>query len=156
MDLGLAGKVALVTGAGRGIGRAIALTLAAEGVRVGVNDYYQDRAQAVAGEIERAGGKALPLQADVTDYEAVQRMTGVLVERFGRLDILVNNAGIPPQTGLGGAGGSGFGPPFSSTARTWRCRISSQRAVARSSASPRTPGGWASHGWSRTRWRREV
>jgi NAD(P)-dependent dehydrogenase (short-subunit alcohol dehydrogenase family) len=121
VDLGLTGKVALVTGAGRGIGRAIAMTLAAEGVRVGVNDYFQDRADSVANEIVLAGGKPLPLQADVTDYESVQRMIGVLVERFGRLDMLVNNAGIPPQTGLSGAGGSGFGPPFTQTTpESWR------------------------------------
>src|SRR6266498_1161109 len=115
MDLGLTGKVALVTGAGRGIGRAIALTLAAERARVVVNDFYQERADAVAKEITGAGGEAIGAQADVTDSESVRAMTSIAVERFGALHVLVNNAGIPAATGLGGQGGagSGFGPLFS-------------------------------------------
>lgn len=123
MDLGLAGKVALITGAGRGIGRAIALTLAAEGARVAVNDFYLDRAEAVAAEIGAAGGTALPVQADVTDHEAVRRMVATVLERFGQLDILVNNAGIPATTGwdVQGGGGSMFGPLFTQTGPdNWR------------------------------------
>ncbi len=120
MDLGLTGKVALITGAGRGIGRAIAATLAAEGARVAVNDYYQDRAEAVAREIGGGGGEAIALQADVTDAAAVGAMIARAVERFGRLDILVNNAGIPAATGLQSEGG-GFGPLFTKTGpEDWR------------------------------------
>lgn len=120
MDLGLEGKVAIITGAGRGIGRAIALTLAREGARVAVNDYYGDRADAVAREIRaeqplQAQGEAMGVQADVTDTASVEAMVAAVAERFGAVDILVNNAGIPAVTGLAGGSSSGFGPLFSQT-----------------------------------------
>ncbi len=94
MDLGLKGKVALVTGAGRGVGREIALTLAREGTRVGVN-YFRSRAGAdeVVGECRRMGVKAEAYRADVSDYEAAKAMVTQGLADFGRLDILVNNAG---------------------------------------------------------------
>ena len=95
MDLGIEGRVALVTGAGRGIGRQICLTLAAEGVRVAVNDLFQDRADEAAGEITRAGGSAVGVAADVTDLDAVKAMVKRVTDEFGAVDILVNNAGIP-------------------------------------------------------------
>ncbi len=109
MDLRLAGKVGLVTGGGRGIGRRIALTLAQEGVRVVVNDLFAERAEDVAREITEAGGSAIGLAADVTDGQAVASMVQRAMSDFGTIDILVNNAGIPAplqeiQTG-GGAGG---------------------------------------------------
>lgn len=121
MDLDLTGKVALVTGAGRGIGLAIARTLAAEGAGVVVNDYYTDRAEAGAAAIEREGGRALGLAADVTDGAAVVDLVARAYAWHERLDILVNNAGIPAVTGLAGAGGGGFGPRFEeTTAEFWR------------------------------------
>jgi NAD(P)-dependent dehydrogenase (short-subunit alcohol dehydrogenase family) len=89
------GKIAIVTGAGRGIGRQIAITLSTEGAKVGVNDYYLERAEAVAREIKEAGGEAVPIQADVTNMEAVESMVHRVVQEWGRLDILVNNAGVP-------------------------------------------------------------
>jgi NAD(P)-dependent dehydrogenase (short-subunit alcohol dehydrogenase family) len=95
MDLGIAGRVALVTGAGRGIGRQICLTLAEEGVKVAVNDIVQERADAVAEEIARAGGQAIGVVADVTDGDQVYAMVRQVQERLGPVDILVNNAGIP-------------------------------------------------------------
>lgn len=95
MDLGLRGKVAVVTGAGRGIGRAIVMTLAAEGARAAINDFYRERAEAVANEIAAAGGDALPIQADVTSKKSVDAMVKKILDTWGRLDILVNNAGIP-------------------------------------------------------------
>ncbi len=95
MDLGIKGRVALVTGAGRGIGRQICLTLAEEGARVAVNDIFQERADAVAGEIKKAGGEALGVVADVTDLDAVAAMVKRTSDEWGSLDILVNNAGIP-------------------------------------------------------------
>jgi 3-oxoacyl-[acyl-carrier protein] reductase len=91
----LAGRVAVVTGAGRNIGRAIALKLAAAGAAVLVNARSsRDEAQAVVREIEREGGRALACLADVADAEAVEAMMAAAVERFGRIDILINNAAL--------------------------------------------------------------
>ena len=87
--LDLSGKSAFVTGAGQGVGRQIALHLAAHGARVGVNDVNAERASTVANEIESAGGKALALAGDVTDFAAIS----ALGEDIGPVDILVNNAG---------------------------------------------------------------
>jgi len=95
MDLQLKGKVALVTGAARGIGRGIALTLAAEGARVAINDVANlDLAAEVANGIQVRGGEAEVIGADVGDHEQAQRLVNATLERFGRIDILVNNAGI--------------------------------------------------------------
>ncbi len=89
------GRVALVTGASRGIGRAIALRLAAAGIRVAVN-YRGNReaAEATLAAISQAGGECLLHAADVSDFEAAQAMVSAVVDAWGRLDILVNNAGI--------------------------------------------------------------
>jgi NAD(P)-dependent dehydrogenase (short-subunit alcohol dehydrogenase family) len=96
MDLGLAGQVVLVTGAGLGIGRRIALSFAEEGAVVVVNDLFDNRAKAVVSNIEAAGGQAMPLVADVTSEEAVEAGVAEVLRRYGRLDVLVNNAGVPP------------------------------------------------------------
>ena len=98
MSKELAGRVAVVTGAGRNIGRAIALALADAGAAVAVNG-RTSRADvdAAVAEIESRGGKALAVMADVSDEAAVQRMVAAAVERFGRLDVLVNNAAIRPE-----------------------------------------------------------
>jgi NAD(P)-dependent dehydrogenase (short-subunit alcohol dehydrogenase family) len=86
-------RVAIVTGAGGGLGRAHALELARHGARVVVND-LGDSAQAVADEIRRAGGQALAYAGDVTRYDDMEAMAACAVEAYGRVDILVNNAGI--------------------------------------------------------------
>lgn len=91
----LDGKVALVTGASRGIGRAIAIRLAAEGAKVAINFAGNtEKAEAVKAEIEAAGGEALLVQANVADAAAVEEMVAKVVEAFGGIDVLVNNAGI--------------------------------------------------------------
>jgi 3-oxoacyl-(acyl-carrier-protein) reductase len=95
MDKRLDGQTALVTGAARGIGRAIASELAAMGANVVIN--YSSSAQAaqeLAREIEGLGSKALVVQADVSDYAYVEGMIRQTIETFGQIDILVNNAGI--------------------------------------------------------------
>lgn len=91
----LEGKTALVTGAGRGIGREIALTLAGYGADVIVNyNGSADKAEAVAEEIRRMGRRAVALQCSVADFEACRAMTEEALREFGHIDILVNNAGI--------------------------------------------------------------
>lgn len=99
MDQTFAGKVALVTGAGKNIGRTIALDLAQRGASVVVNG-RSDRAavDAVVGEINAAGGQALGCMADVSDEASTQRMVADAVAAFGGLDIVVSNAGLRRQT----------------------------------------------------------
>jgi len=99
----LQGQVALVTGAGRRIGRAVALRLAAEGARVVVH-YRRSEAEAnaVAAEIGRAGGEAVCLAAELTRMDEIERLFGQVESRFARLDILVNNAAVFVPTPLSG------------------------------------------------------
>jgi NAD(P)-dependent dehydrogenase (short-subunit alcohol dehydrogenase family) len=92
VDLG--GKVALVTGAGDGVGRAIALALGKAGAAVGVNDLNPDRADDVAETIMAAGGQALPWAADISNKYQVAAMIENLRDRFSHLHILVNAAGV--------------------------------------------------------------
>jgi len=95
----LAGKVALVTGAGKNIGRAIALTLARDGARVVVNGRSDAAAlEAVADEIRAVGGEAMAHRADVSDEAAVAAMASAVAGRLGGVDILVCNAGLRRQT----------------------------------------------------------
>ena len=88
-------KVALVTGAGRGIGRAVALALAARGCHVAVNyNHSAEAAQSVAAEIEAAGGKAVAVKADVSSQDEVKALFSEVVEKLGPVEILVCNAGV--------------------------------------------------------------
>ncbi len=91
----LDGQIALVTGASRGIGRAVALALAEAGAEVVVNySSSPDAAEVVVSEIKDSGGEAYALQANVADEEAVNGLIKTVIERSGRVDVLVNNAGI--------------------------------------------------------------
>jgi L-rhamnose 1-dehydrogenase len=92
----LQGKVAIVTGAARGIGRAIALRFAAEGARVAVVDVRQAEGEATALLVGEAGGQAIFILTDVSDSRQVQAMVGAVLARWGVVDILVNDAGICP------------------------------------------------------------
>ena len=87
-------KVAIVTGGGRGIGKAVALGFAEEGCRVVIAARTQSEIKAVEAEIEQAGGQALAHVTDVSDEEAVEDLVSTTLDRFGAIDILVNNAGI--------------------------------------------------------------
>ena len=89
----LSGKVAVVTGAGRGIGKAIAVAYAAEGASVVCAARTEEEIEATAAEIESLGGRAVAVQTDVTDLESVRRMLESAEERFGGVDVLVINAG---------------------------------------------------------------
>ncbi len=92
----LTGRVALVTGAGRGMGLGVARTLGRLGARVGVNDFFADRAEAAAQALADAGVTALALPGDITRADERAAIVERLVQAFGPVDLLVNNAGVPP------------------------------------------------------------
>lgn len=90
----LTGKIAIVTGASQGIGRAITLRLAREGANLVIGDIDVEAAEKVAREVRDGGTEALVVKVDVTKAEEVNKVIGEIAEKFGRIDILVNNAGI--------------------------------------------------------------
>jgi NAD(P)-dependent dehydrogenase (short-subunit alcohol dehydrogenase family) len=94
MSIRFDGRVAIVTGAGSGLGRSHAIGLAARGAKVIVNDLSPEAARRVVEEIDGAGGQAVPMAANVGDYEQVSAMVDKAVSMWGRVDVLVNNAGI--------------------------------------------------------------
>lgn len=96
MDLELTGKVAVITGASRGVGKAIARELAKEGVDIAVCARHREELEATAGELEQeTGRRILPVVTDTTNWESVRRMVESTVVTLGRVDILVNNAATP-------------------------------------------------------------
>ena len=94
----LAGKVALVSGSGRGIGREIALKLASEGAKVVVNDLDPEPGNQTVADIQAAGGEAVACNGSVTDADFGDRFVAAAVENFGGVDIIVNNAGYTWDT----------------------------------------------------------
>jgi NAD(P)-dependent dehydrogenase (short-subunit alcohol dehydrogenase family) len=100
MEVSLANKVTIVTGAGQGLGEAIAKTLAAAGARVAVNDINPDRAERVAAGIRAAGGQAIGVMADVANKFQCVHLVETTRAQWGQLDILVNNAGVEPVSSI--------------------------------------------------------
>ena len=90
----LANKIALVTGASQGIGRACALTLAAQGASVALAARNEDKLRAVAAEVAAAGGQAEPFVLDIANEGSIKDTAKAIIAKYGRVDILVNNAGI--------------------------------------------------------------
>jgi 3-oxoacyl-[acyl-carrier protein] reductase len=103
MDLGLAGRVAIVTGSSRGIGRAIASSLAAEGVRLTVNARGAEPLKAFADELAGRGTDVVDIPADVTTPEGCQQVFDRTLERFGQVDMLINNVGGGAATSISAA-----------------------------------------------------
>src|SRR5262245_56774257 len=90
----LSGKVAIITGAGSGLGRASALLFAAEGAKVAAADVAESAVNETIAQIAAAGGEAMPMKVNVAKAAEVERMVAETVKRFGQLDVLFNNAGI--------------------------------------------------------------
>ena len=93
-------RIAIVTGAGQGIGRALAMGLAREGAKIVIAEINATNAMAVKQEIEGRGGTAIALPTDVSDEASVQAMVGDSLRKFGNIDILINNAGIFPVSSV--------------------------------------------------------
>jgi 3-oxoacyl-[acyl-carrier protein] reductase len=102
MDLGLSNKTALVMGAGGGLGRAIAVSLAREGANIAIADIDEAALQLSAQAVEEAGGQALALNWDLSDLSSIEGHVSAIEARFGGVDILVNNTGGPPPTPASG------------------------------------------------------
>ena len=96
----LSDRVAVITGSGQGIGKAIAIEMTKAGAKVVVNDIDRGSAGAVATEINEAGGKAIPFFGDISDFEVARELIKTTIDNYGRLDILVNNAGNPGERKL--------------------------------------------------------
>jgi 3-oxoacyl-[acyl-carrier protein] reductase len=135
LDRGVAGKIALVTGAASGIGRATAQLFADEGVRVAVVDRDAEGAARVAEEIEKAGGAAAEWELDVQDAGRIPRVVGEVVARFGDLDILVNNAGVSL---LQPAGGEDYEAAWETTLAV---NLTAQQRLIRAALPQLTRGG---------------
>ena len=95
----LDGRVAVITGAGRGIGRAIALAYAREGAKLALAARSESELEVVVGAVSELGAEAIAVPTDVTSQEDTERLARAVVDRFGRIDVLVNNAGISGPVG---------------------------------------------------------
>ncbi len=100
MDLHLEGKIALITGGGSGIGRAMAQAFSAEGATVAINDVNQNAIDETIALIEKAGGRAVSARCDITDLQQVTEAFGEVAAKLGRIDILINNAAVLLSHGL--------------------------------------------------------
>lgn len=100
MSENIQGKVIVITGASSGLGEAAARLLSAQGAILVLGARRLDRIEALARDLEAAGGAALAKATDVTDRAQVQALVGAAVDRFGRIDVMINNAGLMPQSTL--------------------------------------------------------
>lgn len=100
MDLGLTGRVAVVTGGALGIGRVTSMTLAKEGAKVAILDMNREAAEKTAEEVRRSGGQAMAIRCDVTNKEEIDRGIDAVLEAHGKIDVLVNNAGLSKDVTL--------------------------------------------------------
>ena len=100
MSNNIEGKVVVITGASSGLGEATARLLCAHGASIVLGARRVDRLLSLADELTGRGGKALPVQTDVTQYGEVKRLVDTAVQRFGRIDVMINNAGLMPQAPL--------------------------------------------------------
>ena len=157
----LEGKRALVTGAGAGIGRAVAHAMAAEGAAVAVTDIAQDRIDQVVGEVEDAGGRAIGLLLDILDEESMRAGVEQVVDAFGGLDTLVNNAGVASVGHDRGHDAGALGEPVQGEhderlpdVEDRLAAPQAKRAVARSPTPRRSPGSGRSAATSPTAPRR--
>jgi 3-oxoacyl-[acyl-carrier protein] reductase len=137
MDLGIAGRTALVHGAGGGLGGAIALALAAEGVAVAAADLRGEAAEQTADAVRRSGGRALALQWDLGDLSAVDEHVGRVESELGAVDILVNNTGGPPPTPVSGV-----------EQQVWQAHFTSM-VLSVVTTTDRVLGGMRERGWGR-------
>ncbi len=148
MDLGIRGRVALVTGAGQGIGRRICQALAEEGVRVAVNDIMEERARSAADELVGAGAESIAVGADVTDPGAARAMVQEAIQTWGSVDILVNNAGIPLAANYQEPTPGG-GPLFKNTDRAFWERTSDIITYGTLHCTQTVIGGMIERKWGR-------
>jgi 3-oxoacyl-[acyl-carrier protein] reductase len=129
MDLGLNGKVAIITGSSRGIGRCIALVLAEEGANVVLTARGVERLEQTRADVEAKGAAALAVQANVQDPEDMERAVTAALDRFGRIDILVNNAGGSTQGDEDEAWHGAFQANILAAARATRLVVPHMRAA---------------------------
>jgi NAD(P)-dependent dehydrogenase (short-subunit alcohol dehydrogenase family) len=135
MDLGLQGRVAIVTGGSKGIGRACAVALAAEGCRLALCARSADALELAAEELRAKGAEVLTVAADLSQPESAGRVVDATVGRFGRLDVLVNNAGAI-------RGGPFLGTPADQWADDWRLKILGYVRMAQAAIPAMRPRQW--------------
>jgi NAD(P)-dependent dehydrogenase (short-subunit alcohol dehydrogenase family) len=135
VELGLGGRVALVTGGSKGIGRAIAAGLAAEGCRIALAARGEDALRAAADALAAKGAEVLTVAADLAEADGARRVIDAVVARFGRLEILVNNAGAI-------RGGDFLGTPAEQWAEDWRLKVLGYVRMAQAAIPVMRRGRW--------------
>jgi 3-oxoacyl-[acyl-carrier protein] reductase len=135
VELGIAGRIALVTGGSKGIGRAVADTLAAEGCRIAIAARGAEALEEAAAHVGAKGAEVLAVPADLAEPDAPRRVVEAVVARFGRLDILVNNAGAI-------RGGDFLTTPAEQWADDWRLKILGYVRMSQAAIPAMRPGRW--------------